>query len=141
MLPSARKAQGSILLFAGECVPYMSMKGPPSLFSSLSRLLRTAAVALALLGQLGLASASLSLAKDESSAISHTERSGIDLHHSHNEATCVACIALSLGAMPGLPIGGAIGRPLTEAVDLLASEHAATALSLSNLSRAPPGIL
>jgi hypothetical protein len=50
---------------------------------------------LAVVGQLGISSASLTLARDESSAVSHTERSGIDLHRGHNEATCAACAALS----------------------------------------------
>ncbi|MEO8908599.1 MAG: hypothetical protein ABI408_00010 [Gemmatimonadaceae bacterium] len=117
------------------------MKGPSSPFSSLIRQLRAGAVVLAVLGQVGLASTSLTLAKDESSAISHTERSGIDLHHSHNEATCVGCIALSLGAMPGLPAGGSIARPLTEPVDALEPGHHGTPLLLSGFSRAPPGIL
>ncbi len=42
--------------------------------------------------------ASLTLARDEASAVSHTERSGIDLHRGHNEATCATCAALSLHA-------------------------------------------
>lgn len=60
--------------------------------------LRLLATVLAVAGQLGLSGASLSLARDESSAISHTERSGIDLHHGHNEATCAACTTLSFQA-------------------------------------------
>ncbi|HXI98038.1 MAG TPA: hypothetical protein VNG73_03785 [Gemmatimonadaceae bacterium] len=60
--------------------------------------LRLLATVLAVVGQLGLSGASLTLARDESSAISHTERSGIDLHHGHNEATCAACAALSFHA-------------------------------------------
>jgi hypothetical protein len=60
--------------------------------------LRLLATVLAVVGQLGLSGASLTLARDESSAISHTERSGIDLHHGHNEATCAACTTLSFQA-------------------------------------------
>jgi hypothetical protein len=60
--------------------------------------LRLLATVMAVAGQLGLSSVSLTLARDESSAISHTERSGIDLHHGHNEATCAACTALSFHA-------------------------------------------
>ena len=60
--------------------------------------LRLVAIALALAGQVGISGATLTLAHDESSAISHTERSGIDLHHGHNEATCAACTTLSFQA-------------------------------------------
>jgi len=60
--------------------------------------LRLFAAVVAIAGQLGLSGASLTLARDESSAVSHTERSGIDLHHGHNEATCAACAALSFHA-------------------------------------------
>jgi hypothetical protein len=60
---------------------------------------------LAVVGQLGISGASLTLARDESSVVSHTERNGIDLHHGHNEATCAACTALSFHATvnPGAP--------------------------------------
>jgi hypothetical protein len=60
--------------------------------------LRLLATVLAVAGQLGISGASLTLARDESSSISHTERSGIDLHHGHNEATCAACTTLSFQA-------------------------------------------
>jgi hypothetical protein len=60
--------------------------------------LRLLALTLAIVGQIGISGASLTLARDESSAISHTERSGIDLHHGHNEATCAACTTLSFQA-------------------------------------------
>ena|SRR5438093_9303030 len=57
--------------------------------------LRLVAAILAAVGQVGFSSASLTLVRDESSALSHAERSGVELHHGHNEATCAACIALS----------------------------------------------
>jgi hypothetical protein len=60
--------------------------------------LRLLAMTLAVAGQVGISGVSLTLARDESSAISHTERSGIDLHHGHNEATCAACTTLSFQA-------------------------------------------
>jgi hypothetical protein len=60
--------------------------------------LRLLAMVLAVAGQLGMSGASLTLARDETSAISHTERSGINLHYGHNEATCAACTALSFQA-------------------------------------------
>jgi hypothetical protein len=60
--------------------------------------LRLLAMTLAIVGQIGISGASLTLARDESSAISHTEQSGIDLHHGHNEATCAACTTLSFQA-------------------------------------------
>jgi len=62
------------------------------------RLWRLLAVLLVVIGQLGIVSAALSLARDESSAISHTEESGTNLHHGHNEATCTACTVLSFHA-------------------------------------------
>jgi len=72
--------------------------------------LRVFATALAVLGQIGILSASLTLASEETSAISHTEQSGTNLHHGHNEATCAACIALSFHATiaqspPPIPTG------------------------------------
>jgi hypothetical protein len=60
--------------------------------------LRLLAMTLAVAGQVGISGASLTLARDESSSISHTERRGIDLHHGHNEATCAACTTLSFQA-------------------------------------------
>jgi hypothetical protein len=111
------------------------------LSSSVRRWLRLASVALGIFGQAALLSTSVTLAKDESSAISHTERSGIDLHYSHNEATCVACAALSLQAVPQvalerLIIAPAVEKPVTQ----VAEDAGALLLLLSNPSRAPPGI-
>src|SRR3954470_19303694 len=60
--------------------------------------LRLLAGLLAAVGQIGWSGAALTLARDESSAVSHTEQSGIDLHHGHNEATCASCVALSFQA-------------------------------------------
>lgn len=60
--------------------------------------LRLLATVLAVAGQLGISGAPLTLARDESSAVSHTERSGIDLHRGHNEATCATCATLSFHA-------------------------------------------
>ena len=74
------------------------MKRASSMCRSAAWRLRLLATVLAVGGQLGLSGTSLTLARDESSAVSHTERSGIDLHHGHNEATCAACTALSFHA-------------------------------------------
>jgi hypothetical protein len=98
-------------------------------------------VALGTLGQAALLSTSITLAKDESSAISHTERSGIDLHYSHNEATCVACAALSLQAAPQVVVERLVVAPAVEKPRVQVSEDAGALLLLSNPSRAPPGIL
>jgi len=57
---------------------------------------RPLAVLLVVIGQLGIVGAALTLARDESSAISHTEESGTNLHHGHNEATCPSCALLSM---------------------------------------------
>src|ERR1700681_3903753 len=76
--------------------------------------LRLLAAVLAVAGQVGISGASLTLARDESSAASHTERSGINLHRGHNDATCAACIDLSfhasVGASPPPVSGEAISR-------------------------------
>jgi hypothetical protein len=88
----------SATLFAAQCYLNHQM----TRFRSLSRgpvwRLRLLAAVLAVVGQLGISGATLALARDESSAVSHTERSGIDLHRGHNEATCAACAALSFHA-------------------------------------------
>jgi hypothetical protein len=105
---------------------------------SLSRL-RLLAGLLAVVGQLGLLGAYLTLARDESSAISHTEQSGTNTHHGHNEATCAACTALSAQGTPS-----AIAQPVPtgEAVlHVLASAYAVRPNGpqlLSNSCRAPP---
>jgi hypothetical protein len=101
--------------------------------------LRLLTTVLAVAGQLGISGASLTLARDESSAVSHTERSGIDLHRGHNEATCASCTALAFHAA------------VTTAAPLISSDAtfrlalASSALIyvtgqqfLSNFCRAPP---
>ncbi len=60
--------------------------------------LRMFAAALAVVGQLGIFGGYVSLARDESSTVSHTEQGGVDSHHGHNDATCAACTALSFQA-------------------------------------------
>jgi hypothetical protein len=105
------------------------------------RWLRVSAVALALLGQSGMVGASLNLAKDESSAISHTERSGIDLHHSHNEATCAACIALSLQGTPRAAIELPLAHLANPQVSTAEPRDVSAQVVFSNQSRAPPTIL
>jgi hypothetical protein len=111
------------------------------LSSSVRRWLSLAAVGLGILGQAALLSTSVTLAKDETSAISHTERSGIDLHYSHNEATCVACAALSLQAVPQIVVERLVVAPTIESPATQVAEDAGALLLLSNPSRAPPGIL
>ena len=100
---------------------------------------RVLAVLLVAIGQLGIVSAALNLARDESSAISHTEQSGTNLHHGHNDATCPSCALLSLQGAPN-------HAPPT--LDFLAVKHVAFArLAVERLSqpqllpnscRAPP---
>ena len=97
------------------------------------------AVLLAVIGQLGIVSASLTIAREESSAVSHTEQSGTNLHHGHNEATCASCATLSFQATlanAATPLDThAIRRAVfaRAAVDRVASPHL-----LANSSRAPP---
>lgn len=104
------------------------------------RYLRLIAIVLAFVGQAGLTSAALTLAKDESSTISHTERSGIDLHHGHNEATCAACAALSLQGTPRIAIERPLPRRASEQVDAPIVADAGVHFLFSNPSRAPPEV-
>jgi hypothetical protein len=101
--------------------------------------LRLLAAVLAVAGQFGISGASLTLARDESSVISHTERSGIDLHRGHNEATCATCALLAFHASVN-----AAGSPITgDAVSLLVAarrsvDFVAGPQLLPNSCRAPP---
>lgn len=105
------------------------------------RYLRVFAVVLALIGQAGLTGAALNLAKDETSAVSHTERSGIDLHHGHNEATCAACVALSLQGTPRVAVERALPRQASEQFRTDVAADAGVYFLFSNPSRAPPRVL
>jgi hypothetical protein len=101
--------------------------------------LRLLATVLAFAGQLGISGASLTLARDESSAVSHTERSGIDLHRGHNEATCAACAALSFHAninlvAPPVPSGTIPRLVITQSF----VDRVAGAQNHPNSCRAPP---
>jgi len=101
--------------------------------------LRVFATAVAVVGQLGIFAAYLTLARDESSAVSHTEQSGTDLHHGHNGATCAACTALSLQATldPIAPpiVSGEISSPIRT----LSSDRGPIGQQLlPNSCRAPP---
>ena len=100
---------------------------------------RLVAVLLVLIGQLGIVSAALTLARDETSAISHTEESGTNLHHGHNDATCASCALLSMQSAfthspPPLEIVAAKHVSLAR----LAIERLSAPLLLPNSCRAPP---
>ena len=101
--------------------------------------LRLFAAAFAVVGQLGIFGAYLTLARDESSAVSHTEPSGVDLHRGHNDATCAACTALSFQAAPGQIAEPGTGADLSrEIVVLRAVLRLAAPNLLPNSCRAPP---
>jgi hypothetical protein len=104
------------------------------------RSLRLAAVVLALLGQAAVTTAALTLARDETSAISHTERSGIDLHHGHNEATCTACTALSLQGTPRVVVERTVPRRGPEQVGTWVTGDPGVHFLFSSPSRAPPRV-
>ena len=72
------------------------MQGPCFATRRSLRQLQVFAAILAVIGQLGISGASLTLAREETSTISHTEQSGTNLHHGHNEATCPSCALLSM---------------------------------------------
>ena len=101
--------------------------------------LRLFAALLAVVGQLGLLGAYLTLARDESSVISHTEQSGTNSHHGHNEATCAACTALSAQGTPS-PVAQPVpeGEPALLAVARKCAERQSAPLLLPNSCRAPP---
>jgi RNase P/RNase MRP subunit POP5 len=88
----------SATLFVAQRYLKHRMKLVPSTSRRSVWRLRVLATLLTVAGQFGISGASLTLAHDESSVVSHTERSGIDLHHGHNDATCAACTALSFQA-------------------------------------------
>jgi len=102
-------------------------------------LLRVFATALAVVGQLGIFGAYLSLARNESSAVSHTEQSGTDLHHAHNDATCAACTALSFQATVN-PIASPIeSGDISSPIRILSSHRDPTGQqTLPGSCRAPP---
>ncbi len=72
-------------------------------------------------------------------ASAHVERSGTQLHHAHDEATCVACTAQTLHAQASPP---AIAWPDPAAPPVATADLAATPPRSreypSNGSRAPP---
>src|SRR3954469_7559756 len=101
--------------------------------------LRVFATLLAIIGQVGVSGASFTLGREESSAVSHTEQSGVDLHHGHNEATCAACIALSFQATVTPSAHAILGG---DAVAMRVGAHAVQRVAgpqlLPNSCRAPP---
>jgi len=101
--------------------------------------LRLLATVLAVAGQVGLSGAALALARDESSAISHAERSGIDLHRGHNEAACASCTALSSHANVDAVSPLVSSEEISRVVLARHSEHFVTGPQLLlNSCRAPP---
>ncbi len=72
--------------------------------------MRTAAVLIAVT-QIMLGSAPLTESESRSAG-AHVEASGVDLHHAHNEETCIACVAFKVLGSADLeqrqpPIGSA----------------------------------
>lgn len=101
--------------------------------------LRLIAVLLAVVGQLGLVSASLTIARDEKSAVSHTEQSGTNLHHGHNEATCASCAALSFHTTLTNAASSLDAHTILRVVFAGATVDAVAApFLLANSCRAPP---
>jgi hypothetical protein len=101
--------------------------------------LRLLATILAVAGQLGLTGASLALARDEASAAPHVERTGIDIHRGHNEATCAACASLSFHANVHAVAPAVASEEIVRT--LLGRRYAIVAsgpILLPNSCRAPP---
>ena len=100
---------------------------------------RLLAVLLVVIGQVGIVGAALTLARDESSAISHTEESGTNLHHGHNEATCPSCALVSMQtAVNHAPPPLAILAVQHVVFARLALERFSSPQLLPNSCRAPP---
>lgn len=115
------------------------MKRGYLLNGSSERRWRLLAVLLVVIGQLGIVSAALTLARDESSAISHTEESGTNLHHGHNDATCPTCALLSMqSAVNHVPPPLAILSVQHVVFARLALERHSGPQLLPNSCRAPP---
>ncbi len=79
------------------------------------------------------------LAEAGSGSIAHVEEAGTAIHHTHNEASCSACVARVL--LDSTEIAGR--RTLYLATETVASRHAAlrsvtSATPGANFSRAPP---
>jgi hypothetical protein len=129
----------SATLFVAQCYLNYQMKRALSVSRGSVWRLRLLATILAVVGQLGISGASLTLARDESSAVSHTERSGIDLHRGHNEATCAACSALSFHARVDAVSPPASSEEISRLVLARCSVHYVTGPQLLlNSCRAPP---
>jgi hypothetical protein len=91
----------------------------------------------AITGQSAVVSASAGA--DEMGAPSHVERSGISLHHAHNEATCVVCRVLSIHGKTEAQPASAVARATAPiAPPSVLSRRPEQVTSSSNLSRAPP---
>jgi len=100
---------------------------------------RLLAVLLVVIGQLGIVSAALTLARDETSAVSHTEESGTNLHHGHDDATCSSCALLSMQTAVGhAPPPLAILSIQHVVFARLAVERLSAPQLLPNSCRAPP---
>src|SRR4051794_6300863 len=101
--------------------------------------LRLIATVLAVAGQFGLTGASLTLARDEASAVVHVERTGIDIHRGHNEATCAACASLSFHAKVNAVSPPASREEIRRgAPGVRCAVHLSGPNLLSNSCRAPP---
>jgi hypothetical protein len=99
--------------------------------------LRLTAALFALVGQSAIAS--ISASSDEAGAAAHVERSGIALHHAHNEATCVVCRVLSIqGRAAAQPVAQAVIVAAHTAPQSLLSRRPGRLTLPDNPSRAPP---
>ena len=116
------------------------MPAPLSVPRLRSPLLRLATVAVLAVVQLCVLGLSVALAGEERPLAAHVEERGGATHHGHDEATCVACVALHL---VGTPTNGGVrladvlaagreARPGAPVRPALAERHAAAA------PRAPP---
>ena len=91
----------------------------------------------ALIGQSAVAA--VSATPDEIGAAAHVERSGIAVHHAHNEATCVVCRVLSIhGRVSSPAVARAIIVTAHTAPNAVLARRPDRLTLPDNPSRAPP---
>jgi hypothetical protein len=112
-------------------VPRFSRLLPPFLWRP--------AVFLAAIAQIAVGFAPLADMREGANARAHVEANGIELHHAHDESTCIVSIAQHLlaGAVPTTPRAGVTIIAAARVADS-SHELAESSLTVTTRSRAPP---
>ena len=118
------------------------MKLPRSTAIPIVSTLRALIAMVVLVAQVGVAGAGVLDAREGSSAASHLENSGTNLHFAHNEADCFMCRAQHLGDSAPLDIGAEQILPANAQASVAERARAAvSAQTFPQQSRAPPRIV